>query len=43
MFDPVLLARVIDDAVREVEIRCPFPGPIEDQQLLLAEHGFGDY
>ena len=26
-----------NDAVREVEIRCPFPGPIEDQQLLLAE------
>ena len=30
-----------DDAISEAEIRCTFPGPIEDQQLLLEEHGFG--
>ena len=30
-----------DDAIRDAEIRCPLPGPIEDQQLLLEEHGFG--
>jgi hypothetical protein len=27
-----------NDAGREAEIRRPFPGPIEDQQLLLEEH-----
>jgi hypothetical protein len=32
-----------DDAVQDAEIRCPFWGPIEDQQLLLEEHGFGDH
>jgi len=31
------------DAIREAEIRSPFPGPIEDQQLLREEHGFGDH
>ena len=31
-----------DDAIRDAETRCPFPNPIEDQQLLLEEHGFGD-
>jgi hypothetical protein len=31
-----------DDGIREAEIRCPLPGPIEDQQL-LEEHGFGDH
>ena len=32
-----------DDTVRETEIRCPLPGPIEDQQLLLEQHGFRDH
>ena len=32
-----------DDAIRQAEIRCPLPGPIEDQQLLLEEDGFGDH
>jgi hypothetical protein len=32
-----------DDAICEAEIRCSFPGPIEDQQLLLEEHGFGGH
>jgi len=31
-----------NDAIDEAEIRSPFPGPIENQQLLLEEHGFGD-
>ena len=32
-----------DDAIRETEIRCPLPGPIEDQHLLLEEYGFGNH
>jgi hypothetical protein len=31
-----------DQAIREPEIGGPFPGTIEDQQLLLEEQGFGD-
>ena len=31
-----------DDAISEAEIGCTFPGTIEDQQLVLDEHGFGD-
>ena len=30
-----------DDAISETEIGGTFPGPIEDQQLMLDEHGFG--
>src|SRR5712692_470954 len=32
-----------DPAIREAEIGGPFPGTIENQQLVLDEHGFGDY
>ncbi len=32
-----------DDAIRRPEIRGTVPGPIEDQQLVLDEHGFGDH
>jgi hypothetical protein len=32
-----------DDAIREAEIRCTLPGPIEDQELLLEKHGFRDH
>ena len=32
-----------DDAIREAEIRCPFPGPIDDQHLLLEKHGFCEH
>jgi hypothetical protein len=32
-----------DHAIREAEVRCTRPGPIEDQQLVLDEHGFGDH
>jgi len=31
-----------DHAIAEAEIRCPFESPIENQQLLLEEDGFGD-
>jgi hypothetical protein len=30
-------------AISEAEIGRPFPGTIEDQQLVLDEYGFGDY
>jgi hypothetical protein len=30
-----------DDAIRAAEIGCTVPGTIEDEQLLLHEHGFG--
>jgi hypothetical protein len=32
-----------NDAIREAEIRCTLPGPIQDQELLFEEHGFGDH
>jgi hypothetical protein len=32
-----------DDAIDNAEIWRPFPRPIEDEQLLLEEHGFGDH
>src|SRR2546427_12298751 len=32
-----------DHAISEAEIGRPFPGPIEDQQLVLDEYGFGDH
>jgi hypothetical protein len=35
-------AQAGDHAVRQAEIGGPFPGPIEDQQLVLDEHGFGN-
>jgi hypothetical protein len=32
-----------NDAIGEAEIRRPFPRPIENEQLLLEEHRFGDH
>jgi hypothetical protein len=32
-----------DDAISEAEIGCTFAGTIEDQQLVLDEHGFGHH
>jgi hypothetical protein len=32
-----------DDAISEAEIRWTVPGTIEDQQLVLDEHGFGHH
>ena len=32
-----------DDAISEAEIGRTFPGAIEDQQLVLDEHGFGHH
>jgi hypothetical protein len=32
-----------DDAITAVEPGSTFPGPIEDQQLLLDEQGFGHH
>jgi len=32
-----------DDAISQAEIWCTFPGTIEDQQLMLDEHGFGHH
>jgi hypothetical protein len=32
-----------DGAIREAEIRCTPPGPIEDQELMPEEHRFGDH
>jgi hypothetical protein len=32
-----------DHAISEAEIGRPFPGTIEDQQLVLDEYGFGDH
>jgi len=32
-----------DHAIREAEIGASLPGTIEDQQLLLDEHGFSDH
>jgi len=32
-----------DDAIDKPEIWRPFPRPIEDEQLVLEEHGFGDH
>jgi hypothetical protein len=32
-----------NEAIREAEIGGPLPGTLEDQQLLLEEHGFGDH
>jgi hypothetical protein len=32
-----------DDAISAVEVGRTFPGPIEDQQLLLDEQGFGNH
>jgi hypothetical protein len=31
-----------DHAIRQAEFGWTLPGPIEDQQLVLHEHGFGD-
>jgi hypothetical protein len=31
------------DAISDAEIWCPFSRPIEDQQLLLEEHGFRNH
>jgi hypothetical protein len=32
-----------DEAIRRPEVRRTVPGPIEDEQLVLDEHGFGDH
>ena len=32
-----------NDAISKAEVRGTFPGPIEDQQLLLDEQGLGHY
>ena len=32
-----------DHAIRRLEIGRAVPGPIEDQQLVLDEHGFSDH
>jgi hypothetical protein len=32
-----------DDTIRETEMGCTLPGTIEDQQLVLDEHGFGHH
>jgi hypothetical protein len=32
-----------DHPISEAEIGRPFPGPIEDQQLVLDEYGFGHH
>ena len=32
-----------DHAISEAEVGRPFPGAIENQQLLLDEHGFGHH
>jgi hypothetical protein len=36
-------AQTSDDPIGWAQIRCPLPGAIEDQELLLDEHRLGDY
>ena len=35
--------QTVDKAIRKTEIGRPFAGTIEDEQLLLDEHGFSQH